>query len=241
MLKKIVHILAAAAMTTVTAGTFASAQDEKVYLIDFVVMNDGFDLKERNAYEAEIAPIAGDYGMAVIHSYNLTAHLSGTMSDAVRLNVWELPSPSAMQAVINDPRYAAGVPRRDEIHDMESLTLYMASSDETGQQVADKPVLIDLVVLNEGQEAAARDAYEMKVASIAAKYGFEQVASFPVIQKIAGVGPEQPMRLNLWSLQDPAGMQKLGADPEYVALENERNAIHDFSQLTLFFGQARSE
>ena len=209
---------------------------EKFVMLDFIVLNDGADLSDRLAYEGNIKPIAKKYGMKPIHAYNLQ-HLDGKIKKASRLVLWQLQDPSAVVKLTNDKEYQSHVPGRNEIHNMQDLTLYMSNAVLDSGQITDKAVLVDLVVLNEGITKAERDAYEDSIAPITAKHGINKVANFEIQQKMNGAGPEKPLRLNLWTLDDPKGLQSLFADPEFAKVEKERNRVHDFSQLTLFIGQ----
>lgn len=195
----------AAALLALTA-TMATAQETPTYnLIDFVVLNDGAQIAERSAYEETLEPIAARHGAEVIHSYDIAAHLAGPMEDSVRLNVWQFADPATLGKVNNDPDYAEIIPERDRVHDLDRLTLYMAQPIVDGGRIEDGVILVDLVVLNDGFEAEDRDAYEAKMAPIAAKYGFTIHSAFALMQKIDGEGPAQASRLNLWTGQDRPG------------------------------------
>lgn len=214
------------------------AKDVDHHLVTFVVLGEGQTLEARKKYEAALRPIAERHGAEIAHAYDLFTHLSGTMDDAVRLRVWDLPGPETIEAINADPEYKALIAQRDAIHDMAALPLYLATSIADEGQVSDAPVLVDLVVMNEPYGTDVRDAYEAAVEPIAARYGLEKVAAFAIARKLAGEGPEHALRLNIWRLGDSEGMKRLGQDPDYKALEDERNLFHDFSQLTLFIGEA---
>ena len=209
-------------------------------LIDFVVLKDGHGIEERNTYEFKMSPIAAKYGAKIIHSYDITSHLSGPLKEAVRVNVWKMPNAAAFKKIGSDSAYQALVASRDLIHDMKKLTLYMGNEIQNNGPIKDGVILVDLVVMKDGYGNKERDVYESKMAPLAAKYGFEIAASYAINKKLGGAGPQRPLRLNLWRVKDPSTMKKLSADADYIALASIRNEIHDFSKLTMFYAQPRS-
>jgi uncharacterized protein (DUF1330 family) len=229
--------IAAAAAASFVGTAYASG--DVFNLIDFVVMNDAVSIEARNQYEAALKPIAARHGARVVHSYDLQAHLAGPMPEAVRINVWAFADPKALAHVSADPEYAALVPMRDSVHNMKALTLYMAQPIRDTGPIEEGVILVDLVSMADGAGDAERDAYEAKMAPLAAGQGFEVHSAFRTLEKIGGTGPLSPLRLNLWSGQDPEGLARLNADPDYQALAPERDAITDFSQLALFMAKPR--
>lgn len=235
--------LAAFALSMVAGaslGTLPAHAESKANLIDFVVLNDGYNIEDRNAYEIKLAPISAKYGAKVVHSYDITSHLSGPLKNVVRVNVWELSDHSAFKKIGADPSYQALVPSRDRVHNMKKLALYTGNEIKNNGPIKDGVILVDLVVMNDGYGNAERDAYESKMVPLAAKYGFELISSYAIKKKLSGTGPQQPLRLNLWRVEDPSTMKKLSADADYKALEGVRSKIHDFSKLTMFYAQSRS-
>lgn len=213
----------------------ATTQTTETYnLIDFIMLAEGAELAERNAYEEALEPIAARYGAEYIHTYNLVSHIGGPMDSAVRLNIWEFEDQNALALVNEDEDYKALIPMRDRVHDMDALTLYMAQPIKDGGPIGDGVVLVDLIVMQDGAGDAERNAYEARMAPIAEKYGFRVHSAFRILQKIGGEGPESPIRLNLWAGQDPEGLQRLSQDPEYQELVEMRNRIHDMEQIALF-------
>ncbi len=233
-------------MHTMLAATAAisfatpSLADNKLNLIDFVIMNEGSDIADRDQYEQRIAPMAERTGLSIVRSVDLVQHLNGGIPRAVRLNIWEMESAANMQALMQDPEYQAEIPTRDAIHNMKDLSLYLATETTNNGGLGTGMVLVDLVVMNDGYGAAERDAYEAKVAPIAAQYGMELAAAYTIDEKLNGAATDDALRLNLWSVSDPAAMAELNTDPAYQALADERNRLHDFSQLTLFMGQSNN-
>jgi len=46
---------------------------------------------------------------------------------ALKLNIWAMPTPEAMQQLSSDPEYLKLKQYRNRIHNMDAITLYMAS------------------------------------------------------------------------------------------------------------------
>ena len=233
MLSMTRRLFSAVATAALLMPGVAFAQ-EKTIMLDFVVLNNGVELQERIDYEELIRPVTERHGMSVLHRYNLDAHLDGALEDAARLLIWEMDSPAALQAVLEDPEYVPHTGQRDEIHNMRALTIYMGGSAQDEGQITDTAVLVDLVVMNDGFGAEERAEYEASIEPIAARHGLTKIATFPIGAKAAGRGPETPLQLNLWRVEDPAGLQALFADPEFATHVDRRNELHNFDELTLF-------
>lgn len=229
--------LGAAALVSATVQPTLAA--DKLNMIDFTVLNDGATIADRTAYETKLDPIAARYGAERAYSYDIMGHIAGPLKDVVRVNVWAFEDPKALAKVNEDSDYKAMVPERDRINDLEKLTLYMAKVIKDEGPITEGVILVDLVAAKDGTGQAERDAYEAKMAPIAKKYGFEVVQSFEITGKIAGTGPDKPLRLNFWKGSDPAGLQKLTEDADYKALDDERNAITDFDNLALLLARPR--
>lgn len=103
-------------------------------MVELVVLNDGYGQKERDEYFETTKKIAAKYGIQMYRSYQILQYLSGTgPKNPLELNLWELPGPEAMQKLASDADYQANVPRRDSIHNMSVLTLYMAKPNAKGK------------------------------------------------------------------------------------------------------------
>ncbi len=208
----------------------------ELVLVDLVVMNEGHSLSEREEYEAAILPIAERYGMERFGSYEIVQHLNGKAEDAIKLNLWHLPSPEAMQQLGQDADYQALETMRNELHDFNQLTLYTAKSvQETASPNGDL-FLVDLVVMSEGYGLSERREYEASILPIAEEYGMQLTHSYETIDYLGGA-VEDAVKLNLWSLSTPDAIEQLQSDKEYQALDSRRNEIHDFGELTLYLAK----
>lgn len=227
--RRFFSVLAAAAFMM---PAVALAED-KTIMLDFVVLNPSAELQDRLDYEKLIEPVTNRHGMKVLHKYNIETHLGGKLENVSRLLIWEMDNPTALQKVLEDPDYIPHVDRRDGIHNMRALTIYMGGSTQDEGQISDTAVLVDLVVMNEGFGAKERAEYEAQIEPIAERYGITKTATFPIGAKANGRGPETPLQLNLWRIKDPAGLQELFADKEFAKHLNRRNQLHNFNELTL--------
>jgi uncharacterized protein (DUF1330 family) len=215
----------------------ASGAGEKTYILDFVSLNEGVHLSDRDQYDHSVIPIVKKYGMKLKGRFDLDA-IAGSFTQPARLNVWELDSLESMQKIGQDEQYASLKSMRDSIHDMQALTLYVADF-KTRRKLEKGLVLVDLVVMNEGFGKDDRNSYEAKVLPIAEDYGMRVVQSFDILKKMRGSGPSAAMRLNLWSIEDPEKMKKLSQDERYTSLIEYRNKIHDMDNVSLFFSEVK--
>jgi hypothetical protein len=98
-----------------------------VLLVGLLAMRPGFGYADHDAYERSLAAVTERHGMRLSRAVRITRALSG--SDAVvAVNVWELPDPAALTAVMSDPEYVAHVAERDRIHDMGATTMYFVAA-----------------------------------------------------------------------------------------------------------------
>lgn len=213
----------------------AQSTDELV-LVDVVVMNPGHTLAEREAYEAAVLPIAEKYDMEKTDSYEVVQHLNGKAKDAIKVNLWDLPSPQAMKQLNQDPEYQALESERQKLHNFNQLTLYTAKPVQDAAEEDGDLILVDMVVMNPGFGIEEREEYEAKVLPIAARYGMERTHSYKTADYLNG-SIEDVVKVNLWRLPDAEAMEKLNQDPEYQALEAERNRLHNFNELTLYLAK----
>lgn len=211
-------------------------EPEDLVLVDLVVMNPGYGIEEREAYEAAVLPIAQQYNMERIGTYDIVQHLGGKAEDAIRLNLWSIPNTESIQVLGQDEAYQALEDTRNELHDFNQLTLYTAKTVEQKASPAAELYLIDFVVMNDGYGLAERRDYESDVRPIAEKYDAEITQSYEMVDYLGGA-VEGSIKLNLWSLPGPEAVQQLNEDPEYQAIVPYRNEIHNFEALTLYFAK----
>lgn len=226
--------------TSATPMSQPSAETEELVLVDLVVMNPGYDMADREAYEAVILQIAQRYDMEPIASYNIVQHLNGKAEDAIKLNLWSIPNPEAIQALGQDDDYQALESTRNQLHDFNQLTLYTAETIEQDLS-ADAPIyLVDFAVMNDGYGLDERLEYEANIRPIAERYGARVTQSYEMVNYLGGA-VEDAIKLDLWALSGPDAVQQLNQDPEYQAIIPHRNKIHDFDALTLYFAEPVDE
>ena len=226
--------------------TFAQNQqkipDNKYVLIDLVVLNSGFGQSDRDAYSKDTQEIAKKYGFEKRQSFQVAHKLSGAgPENAMEFNLWTLPSPSAMAGLGQDAAYQANVPKRDKVHNMGELTLYLARPKNGYASFIPKDgkfYLLDFVIMNEGNGPLQRTIYTEKTEKIAIKHGIKKVASYDVIQHLGGLIPDV-LEVNLWEMDTPEAMQALGSDPAYQENVPFRDKIHNMQDLTLYMAQAK--
>lgn len=122
---------AAMYMTTEEFSGEAPTADE-VVLVGMLTMNQGYDFDDHHAYEASISEIAERHGMRLFKEYRVLDALSPGAPQVAAINFWALSSPEALGAVMRDPQYATHIEYRDQIHDMETTTMYFVAPREPG-------------------------------------------------------------------------------------------------------------
>ncbi len=248
-MKKIITCLAGTTLFAITACTSPSDANqqtsnkppvqksaEELVLVDLVVMNPGYDVEDREAYEAAVLPLAERYEMERIGSYNIVQHLNGKAEDAIKLNLWSIPNEEAIQALGQDADYQALENTRNQLHDFSQLTLYTAETIEQDLSDNSPLYLVDFVVMNDGHDLDERQGYEADVRPIAQKYGATVTQSYELVNYLGGV-VKDAIKLNVWALPGPEAVQQLNEDPDYQAIIPYRNKIHDFEALTLYFAE----
>lgn len=205
----------------------------KQYMIDFVVLNEGKTLADRAKYERLVEPILARYGARKVQSYKLDSFMGGQLKGASQLNIYEV-SPDSFAELASDEEYKKHVPFRNNVHDMDRLTLYTGETLFNHGQLKSAPLLIDLIVMNDGYGHPERFDYEEKMGKIAVKHGAQIKNSFDIDKKIGGIGPDNALKLNIWTMSSPEAMQMISSDPEYKKLTGYRNKIHDMDGITLY-------
>ena len=221
-------------MTPALAGAQTKTGFTPTYLIDFVVLNEGKTIEERLEYERKITPVIKKYGAVKDQAYNLHTFIAGPPKEAVQLNIYAMPGPGTLQKVSSDPDYQQHVPFRNEVHNMQALTMYTGEAIANAGQINNQHILVDLVVMNDGYGHPERFEYESKMRDIARKHGATLINSFDIDQKLGGIGPDKALKLNLWALESPEVMVALSSDPAYKALAPYRDQFHDMKNITLY-------
>ena len=213
----------------------------KTVLIDFPILNEGYGPDDREEYTRKLEAIAARHGIRPIGRYDTLQHLSGSLQGAIGVNLWEMDTPDALEALLADGDYKANVEWRDRLHNMERTSMYVATPDlDGGPSDPDKPALLDLVVLNPGMTLDDRAEYGKTIAPIAAELGAKVVRSFRIDRHLSGEVPGAVV-FNIWELPDPGVIEKLISHPDYQAAIPARDRIHNMDQLTMILAQPRAE
>lgn len=99
------------------------------------------------------------------------------------------------------------------------------------------PILFDVIYLNEGKDASEAVAYFERVAVIAQKYGLVRLNTYRVTKNMRGI-IQQPALINIWRMDSPDAMQKMGADPAYQKLVPTRDALFDMAKVSLLMADS---
>ncbi|MEW7292403.1 hypothetical protein [Aquimarina sp. 2304DJ70-9] len=103
-------------------------KDGKSYLLDFVIMNEGAGALQRSIYNSKVRKIAKKHNVDMVASFDVLQELGGAIHNVLEVNIWEMDSPASMKALGVDAEYQANIEFRNQIHNMQDLTLYMANA-----------------------------------------------------------------------------------------------------------------
>ena len=230
----------------ITLGVNASSQEKirtnDYVLLDLVVLNENYTSKDRVSYSKETSKIAAKYDIKKSQSFGINAYIAGMgPKNALEFNLWTMKSPAAMAQLGQDSNYQANVPKRDKIHNMKALSLFLArpkAGFSNFKPKKGKTYLLDFVIMDEQAGALQRTIYNQKVQQIAKKHGINMVSSFDVLQKLGGQ-IDGVLEVNIWEMDSPESMKALGGDPEYQANVPFRDQIHNMKDLTLYLASAK--
>ena len=204
----------------------------KTVMIDFPILNDGYTAEDREDYASFVQELGARKGVNHVARYDTIQHLSGSLEGAIGVNLWELETAEQLQSVLASDEYQARIEERDKIHDMDRLTMYLATQTLDEPYDPTKPALLDLVVLNPGQTLDDRAEYAKLMKPIGERYNAKVVKSFTIQQQLRGELPEA-VEFNIWELPDAEVFGRIVSDPEYQANIVERDRIHDMGKLTM--------
>jgi hypothetical protein len=115
------------------------------------------------------------------------------------------------------------------------LAVGAALVGEASAKQKDGPVLFDVIYLQEGHEAQEAVDYFEKVSAISKRHGLVRLKTYRIDKALKGV-IAQPTLINLWRMDRPDAMQKMGADPEYQRLVPTRDALFDMGRVSILMG-----
>ncbi|SHH80807.1 DUF1330 domain-containing protein [Cognatishimia maritima] len=122
---KVVAVAAAISVATVTASFATDPQDPtKADWLTFIDIHQVTSKQEALEYAEFVRPIAEKYGVDLMQIYDVVSVEAGDVEgDWVYL--FRSPDPQTFGALLNDPEYAANIPNRDRIHDMEWVKRFL--------------------------------------------------------------------------------------------------------------------
>jgi hypothetical protein len=233
--------LAATAPTLAPQGSIpAPAGDTK--LVAFLAMNSGFGPADHDGYERRIAPIAASHGMLREGAFTLEKFLGGSgPAKASTFGVWSLETPASLPAVMSDAGYAAEVPLRDRLHDMQASKMYLVKEEYVASTPAKGGVvLVGIIAMNPGFDFADHASYEKTLEAITSRHGMKLIKAYRVLKQL-GPGSESSLSVNIWSLTSPESLGKVMQDPDYQALVPYRDRIHNMAETSMYFAIPRKE
>ncbi|MDP6707795.1 MAG: hypothetical protein QF893_15735 [Alphaproteobacteria bacterium] len=240
MLERLLRSLVTGLAILVVSAAAAGAQKapKQVIFVDFVVLNEGQGLKDRDAYDIKALPIAARHGIKRFASLDIKHVVRTPGLKPQRLDLWLLPSPQALNAWAADPEYKALIAQRDEVHDMKALTLYLAVPARPMTEFGKHHYLIEIQKTGSGFSRELFANYEKKSDQIAAPYAIRRVAVLNMAKKLLGIGPAG-QRLNIWHLPNEQNFSAWGKNKEFKALGPVRQQLFDLPQYLMLIAQGR--
>ncbi|MEO1200874.1 MAG: hypothetical protein AAFX39_16905 [Pseudomonadota bacterium] len=231
-------MIAGLALMMLLPAERARAQDAQLYMLDFVFLNDGYTLEDRDAFNRVSEQIAARYGIARIASLDPVAVTDGP-EDIARVDIWRLPSQQAVADWNEDPDFQALQPRLGQVHDLNNLTLYFAEEILAPQIQPGTYYHLELFTFSETQfDPEGFISYVQSVDAIGIDHGIARTGSFGSITRFFGGGPDADW-LNLYRVPGPEQYNAMGTDPRMVELRSTRNTLFDREGSLLGAFQAR--
>lgn len=223
---KRVFLLSSLSLASLAALPAAAQDAGPVYMLDFVFLNDGQTLGDRDAYNNRSRPIAARYGISLIATLDPLTITMGPRTLA-RVDVWELPSVQAIGAWGDDADYVALRPEVLRVHDLDDLTLYVASPVMAPAVVPGQVYHLELLTFSEDEwSREAFFSYIRAVDEIAATHGIRRNTSLANLNKLTGSGPTAQF-FNLYAVPGANEYRAMGSDPRMTALTPERWRLFD--------------
>lgn len=98
--------------------------------------------------------------------------------------------------------------------------------------------LIAMLPMREGFGPADQDAYENRIAPIAAEHGMRRESAYTVTKFLGGAGPQRASTLGTWSLSKPSTLQDVMGDRRYQANVSQRDRVHDMANVAMYLTSA---
>lgn len=98
--------------------------------------------------------------------------------------------------------------------------------------------LIAMLPMRDGFGPADQDAYENRIAPIAAEHGMRRESAYTVTKFLGGAGPQRASTLGTWSLSKPSTLQDVMGDRRYQANVSQRDRVHDMANVAMYLTSA---
>lgn len=108
----------------------------------------------------------------------------------------------------------------------------------TGPVKAAADTLFAVMPLRGGFGPGDHDAYETRIAPVAADHGMSREGSLTVSQQVGAGAPQKATILGFWSLRSSDTVTCVMSDPRYQAQIGFRNKVHDMANVVMYDGRA---
>lgn len=195
----------------------AQAQNKPLYMLDFVFMNSGYSLKDRDSHQKNAVPIAARHGIKLVASLDTRILFQGP-ENMSRLDLWTLPNQSAIGAWGADPDFKKIEPNSLKIHNTDRLSLYFARKVAISHIISGNTYFVELLTFDMKNFTAPEFIdYMKKNDAVAKNYGLTRVASFNPLSKFFGPGPKANW-LNIYLVRSEKELRNWTKDDKYQAL-----------------------
>lgn len=251
-MKKLIYLVAVIAISFIA---FAFKINNSIYysnnpiqensnlrIIELVTLNKNYNITDHFDYHKLIKPVMDKFGLITLNNFEVEKKFKGASADNVAMiGVYSVRSMEDMNKIFADKNYLQNVEKRDKIHDMTNMTLFLAKPVFEKAFDKSKTVLMDFVVMTDGFGAEERDNYFSKLEEFGKKHGLKRFASYEVIQFMGGKGPKDVTLVNFYEA-GPETMKNLSGDSEYqTQMIPVRDKIFNMDELTVFMTKSISE
>ena len=207
-------------------------------MLDFVFMDDGFSLADRDEYNAVASQTAARHGVVLQTTLDTAVMVIGP-TELDRLDLWTLTTPDALAAWGRDADYLANKDRSDEIHDMRELTLYLGRQVQAPEIESGRFYYLELFAFNpESFTGEEFITYTRQSDTLAGQYAIFRRASFSQIGRILGNGPEVNW-MNLYYISSDNNFRAWHNSAEFKSMVPTRQKLFDWDKSVLAIMKAK--
>ena len=110
--------------TVAAADGYDPKDPAKADWLTFIDIHQVSSEEDAMEYAAFVKPLADKHGVELIQVYDVLSVEAGDL-DGEWIYLFRSPNPETFGALLNDPEYAANIPNRDRIHDMEWVKRFL--------------------------------------------------------------------------------------------------------------------